>query len=371
MKQKNFFNKNENDKLYPSGSAPARIYDTSEMHKFSSSDSFLKLRPIVSSIGTFNYNLARFLCDLLLSLLPNGYSCKDTFSFVSQIKNANLSRKFLVSYDVSSLFTNISPQETIDIAIFNHDPNLNITKKELKKLFCFAASQTLFNSKFYNLIEGVAMDSPLAPVLANILLGFCESKRLSKYNLNKTKFSLGYVDAILAAFDKEQDSLSFLDKSHPNIRFTIQKQINNSFAFVDVFISVINNQNLTLQTYHKLTYTGLLLNFQIFTSFSYKISLIKYLIARSFKICNNWNSVHNDIESIKSTLVKNAYPSFLIDKFIKKHLNYKFSSNQNQLKDTSDVHYFKLPLSTACHTILKINFRNFAQSFVKKILTLT
>ena len=27
--------------------------------------------------------------------------------------------------------------------------------------------------------------------------------------------------------------------------------------------------------------------------------------------------------------------------FIEKYLNYKFSSNQNQLKDTSDVHYFK------------------------------
>ena len=36
-------------------------------------------------------------------------------------------------------------------------------------------------------------------------------------------------------------------------------------------------------------------------------------------------------------------PPFLIDKVIKKYLNYKFSSNQNQLKYTSDVHYFKLP----------------------------
>ena len=32
-----------------------------------------------------------------------------------------------------------------------------------------------------------------------------------------------------------------------------------------------------------------------------------------------------------------------MDKVIKKYHNYKFSSNQNQLKDTSDVHYFKLP----------------------------
>ena len=126
LTQKNFFNEIEYDKLHPSGSAPARIYGASKMHKFSSSDSFPKLRPIVSSIGTFNYNLARFLCDLLSPLVPNDYSCKDTFSFVSQIKNANLSKKCLVSYNVTSLFTNIPLQETIGIAInliFNHNPN--------------------------------------------------------------------------------------------------------------------------------------------------------------------------------------------------------------------------------------------------------
>ena len=64
LKQKNFFNEIEYDKLYPSGSVPARIYGTPKMDKVSSSDSFPKLRPIVSSIGTFNYNLARFHCDL-------------------------------------------------------------------------------------------------------------------------------------------------------------------------------------------------------------------------------------------------------------------------------------------------------------------
>ena len=164
LKQKNFFNKNEYDKLYPSGSAPARIYGTPKMHKFSPSDSFPKLRSVLSSIGTFNYNLARFLCDLFSPLVPNDYSCKDTFSFVSQIKNANLSKKFLVSYDVTSLFTNIPLQETIDIAInpiFNHNPNLSITKKELKKLFLFATSQThfVFGGKFYNQIDGVVMGS--------------------------------------------------------------------------------------------------------------------------------------------------------------------------------------------------------------------
>ena len=135
---------------------------------------------------------------------------KDTFSFVSQIKTANLSKKFHVSYDVISLFTNILLQKTIDVAInliFNHNPNLNITRKEL---FLFSASQTnfIFNSKLYNQIEGAAISSPLAPVLANIFMGFHKSKWLNDYNLNKPIFYLRYVDDILAAFVNEQDSLN-------------------------------------------------------------------------------------------------------------------------------------------------------------------
>ena len=119
-----------------------------------------------------------FLCDLLSLVVPDYYSCKDTFSFASQIQNANLSGKFLVSYNVTSLFTYIPLPETIGIAtnlIVNHNPNLNVTKKGL---FLFATSQTyfLFNGKFCNQIDGVAMGSPLAPVFAKIFMGFHKSK---------------------------------------------------------------------------------------------------------------------------------------------------------------------------------------------------
>ena len=124
------------------------------------------------------------------------------------------------------------------------------------------------------------MGSPLAPVLANISIGFYESKWLNEYNLNKPKFYLRYVDE---EQEKEQDSLNFLNflnNTHPNTKFTLEKQVNHSIVFLDVFISGIDNQNLTLQSYHKSTYMGLLLNFKSFTSFSYKISLIKCLIDR-------------------------------------------------------------------------------------------
>ena len=85
-------------------------------------------------------------------------------------------------------------------------------------------------------------------------MGFYKSKSLNEYNLNKPKFYLRYVDDILAAFGNEQDSLNFLkflNNRHPNIKFTIEKQINHSVVFLDVSISGINNQNVTLQTYHR------------------------------------------------------------------------------------------------------------------------
>ena len=77
------------------------------------------------------------------------------------------------------------------------------------------------------------MSSPYAPVLANIFMGFRESKQLNEYNLNKSKFYFRYVDDVLAAFDNEQDLLNFLNflnNRHPNIKFTIEKQINNSIG---------------------------------------------------------------------------------------------------------------------------------------------
>ena len=85
-----------------------------------------------------------------------------------------------------------------------------------------------------------------------------------------------------------------------------------------------------------------------------------------FKICNDWSSFHNNIENIKSNLIKNAYPLSLIDKVIKTYLDYKFSSNQNQLKDKSDVHYFKLPYIGNLSHHIKNKFSKLYKEFCKE-----
>ena len=85
--------------------------------------------------------------------------------------------KFLISFDVMSLFTNIPLSEATDIAInliFESSPDIKFTKCELEKLFGIASYETHFtlNGSIYDQIDGVAMGSPLAPVLANLFMGF-------------------------------------------------------------------------------------------------------------------------------------------------------------------------------------------------------
>ena len=141
LKNKKFFTKEVYDKIYPSGSKPASIYGLPKIHKLNVQRNNLSLRPIVSSIGTYNYHLSKFLTDLLDPIIPTSHCTKDSFTFCEEIKKVSATNRFLISYDVCSLFTSIPLKETIDIAVnllFEHNPGLNITKAELKKLFEFA-----------------------------------------------------------------------------------------------------------------------------------------------------------------------------------------------------------------------------------------
>ena len=111
--------------------------------------------------------------------IPTEHCATDTFTFVQDIQSLSMFGKFMVSFDVESLFTNIPLEECIDLAvnyISEGNPDLKISKPELRSIFTVATAQThfLFNGSFYDQIEGVAMGSPLAPVLANLFIGHHE-----------------------------------------------------------------------------------------------------------------------------------------------------------------------------------------------------
>ena len=94
----------------------------------------------------------------------------------------NISKKFFdqgyrfVSFDVESLFTNVPPQRSVNVILKRiYDDKLihtDIEKNTMRKLTKDTCKRTAF--RFYNTIyeqiDSVSMESPLAWVLANIIM---------------------------------------------------------------------------------------------------------------------------------------------------------------------------------------------------------
>ena len=74
------------------------------------------MRPILSAVGTYNYKLAQWLDMTLKPLSVNKTTISDPFKFAEKIRQTGIKDdEILVSYDVTSLFTNVPVDETIQL----------------------------------------------------------------------------------------------------------------------------------------------------------------------------------------------------------------------------------------------------------------
>ena len=188
--------------------------------------------------------MAKYLKDKLTPYICNEYCIKDTFNFVTELNTLKYTNKHIISFDVVSLYTNIPLKQTIELAvntILRNEPNFKIKKEELTRLFYFATAEThfLFEGKIYDQTDGVAMGSPLAPVLANLFMGHHEKIWLDNYGNSKPLEYKRYVDDIFCLFNNEEEAhmfLEYLNKQHPNIKFTPEPENNGKLPFLDINI---------------------------------------------------------------------------------------------------------------------------------------
>ena len=179
--QRNFKTILSLDKIKPTSNQPAFLYGTAKTHKFHTLDQItadnITLRPIVSTTGTFYYETAKYLANYLQPLTENDYTIKDTTEFPARLKDRTLDEnEMLVSYDVTSLFTQVPLDETIDFIIdeiYNRKklPPMG-TKLLFKRLLINVTKKSMFsfNGHLYKQIDGCGMGNPLSPVLANIFM---------------------------------------------------------------------------------------------------------------------------------------------------------------------------------------------------------
>jgi len=334
-------------KIYTKGCLPAKLYGLPKIHKEN-----IPMRPVLSTIGSANYRLAKVLHQYLQPFTQSSSTCKDVFEFTSIINNHTPSpNERMVSFDVTSLFTNVPLEETIDICVEHfksyYGSNDVVLFKSLLELACKDV-HFLFNDTWYIQTDGVSMGSPIAPAMADIFMNHLE-RNIVNYSGVKPSLYKRYVDDIFLIFENQENVspfLHFMNNLHSKIKFTVEKEENGELPFLDVKVMRKEDRYFTTQ-YFKPTDTGLYLTPYSFCDEKYQKSLIKSLISRTWELNSTYLLATEGITKMKKRLIKNGYTESIIDKQITNVINRKMapqeehSSNEEQPKVCLSLPYGK------------------------------
>ncbi|BHF82949.1 hypothetical protein SprV_0802608900 [Sparganum proliferum] len=172
-------------------------------------------------------------------------------------------------------------------------------------------------SKADRQIDGVAMGSPLGPLLADVVMGKLERFQLSD-QIKKLKHYGRYVDDIFAIATTETDVAALLNaanQAHPSIKFTLEMESAGSLPFLDVLLNRRSDGSIRRSVYRKKTWSGQYTNFASFVPLQQKRNLVRCLAQRARKICST-DSIEEELRKIQDLLRENGYP----DRFIAKNL---------------------------------------------------
>ena len=165
-----------------------------------------------------------------------------------------------------------------------------------------------FKDQMYKQLDSVAMGSPLRPALANIFVGFHESRLFD--NTAKPGVYFRHADDSLVIFGSELDCDHFQEKLnllHPALKFTIEKEQNNSLHFLDVLVEK-KGTGFLASIYRKPTFTGQYIRWNSFSTKTRKISLIKTLVHRALMTCSK-TKLGPELDKIKQLLIENGHPA--------------------------------------------------------------
>ena len=171
----------------------------------------------------------------------------------------------------------------------------------------------------YKQLDGVAMGSPFGPALANIFVGFLESRLFD--NTVKPGVYFRFVDDTFAIFGSELGCDHFQEKLnllHPALKFTVEKEQNNSLNFLDVLVEK-QGTGFLISTYRKPTFTGQYIRWNSFSPKMRKISLIKTLVHRALMICSK-TKLGSELDKIKQLLIEKGYPTDFLPSCINQKL---------------------------------------------------
>ena len=166
-----------------------------------------------------------------------------------------------------------------------------------------------YDNKVYQQNDGVAMGSPLGPVLSGIFMVELENSLVPTLNESMTIWRC-FVDGTIT-FAKN-DSIAYvldqLNSFHEQIQFTYEVERNNKLPFLDVLL--IKNAN-------KIDTTVLMfdvyLNWNTHAPTTWKRGTLRAILSSTYTICSSEIYLNEEIKYIESTFEKvNNYPKYVI-----------------------------------------------------------
>ena len=298
----------------------------------------LKVRPIVAGPMCPTRPLSALIDILLKPFVThlNSY-IRDNLDFLKQCSRVNSENTILVTFDVTSLYTNIPHDYGLQAIAywielypgrlnlrFSKDFVLEGTKIILENNNCF------FNNKYYNQIKGMAMGTIFAPTYATLTMGYLEIKFYQICELKWGKDTRDFIYKNLSRFlddcetlldttkVKPEELLETVNSIHQHIQFTMEYG-DVAIPLLDILIKR-DKTKVWMDLYHKPTDTQRCLPFSSSHPNHCKRNIPFTLARRICTIVENQQQKLKHIHELKSNLKKYEYPETLIANGIQKAL---------------------------------------------------
>lgn len=298
----------------------------------------LPFRPIVGGPICPTSNLSFLLDEILKPLLSKVQSfVRDDIDFLSHLpKKIKKGSKF-VTFDVTSLYTNIPHDLGVKAIKYWLSKYPNLLPSRFSEDFIVDAIKIVlennifqFGDCFYLQILGTAMGTKFAPTYASLVLAYLEEclykmleshKGISFSNYIKANFKRYLDDCFLiwdGTFGNEKWFLELLNSLNHNIQFTMEAS-TESIPFLDVLV-INRDGNIHTDIYHKPTDTKQYVHFSSCHPHHTKVNIPFNLARRICTIVSEYQTRTTRLKSLKQDLEKRGYPVNIIDNGIKKAL---------------------------------------------------
>ena len=363
--------------IYPSDPIAPRMYGAIKAHK---PEKNYPMRVIVSTIGTANYGLSKFLVDLIQPTLnKNGTRLINSRKFVSSAREWNIDpSEIQVSYDVINLYPSIPIESAIEVLIsmltndeeFGSQTNLTIPEVHTLLKLCLSRCYFVWDEEIHVLEDSGPIGLSLMVVMAEAFLQHHENNAIETAKsqtppINLKSF-LRYVDDSHARFDNDGQANRFLlilNAQDPSIQYTLEQETEEGLNFLDVTVKNSGQGKYEFSIHRKNAITNIQLKPDSCHDPKVLKGVFKGFVDRAFSNCSEQHIQH-ELDFLVNVFVENGYSKPMLLEVIKQFKQIRNARNteavteeQPRADDTERQKVVKLPWIPVLSLKLKRAFR--------------